>query len=82
MLAASQREELKAILKTTVVQLAFKEVEDEAQAKREGFISADLSTPQGVAAAQQLQGECRGMARAVELIQDLTKEEDDGTGTE
>lgn len=77
MLGPSQRNELKGILASGVMKAALVEIDEEVASRQEGLMGVDLSSSEGIAKAQELQGTCRGLRRAVEILHDLAKEEDD-----
>ena len=70
-----EKDELRHILSHAIVRRALANVMQVMQAGESNWLGIDMSTPEGVSRAVQLQGEVKGMLRAMQTLVDLTKEE-------
>jgi hypothetical protein len=79
-LTEAERETLRHMLSHTLLRKALAHAMQIMQAGEANWLGIDMSTPEGVSRAVQLQGEVKGMLRVIQILVDLTKEEEeDGT---
>lgn len=71
------RKALRELLGNPVLLSALREVHEEAQARTRSLVTIGLESDEGLARARGMQGEIRGMARAIDLIVELATEDGD-----
>jgi hypothetical protein len=75
-----EKDELAHLLSYSLLRKALAHAMQVMQAGEANWLGIDMSTPEGVSRAVQLQGEVKGMLRVIQTLVDLTKEEEeDGT---
>jgi len=75
-LTASDKKELKTVLENKSVQRLLVLMNQEADERLTQATGWNLSTPQGVAEAQNSQGHVRGLKRALDIIWDNSRSEE------
>lgn len=77
---AKDATELAILLQNSTITKALAFLDNEAKARAFGLLTIDLTSQEGLAAAAQTQGFCRGVQRAIDLLCDLTLQEENADG--